>query len=310
MRASLVVILALVACGDQAPKMTPMTEPLPDFRKLWNFQDPAGTEKEFRALLPQAEASGDKEYLLELKTQIARTYGLRKMFDEAHALLDEVEPELDETTKVARLRYLLERGRAYRSGGDPDKAGPFFEEAWEVGQPIHPGLAVDAAHMIALVAPAEEKESWNVRAMEYAEKSGDPGAMQWLGALYNNMGWDAHEAKDYERALELHRKCWDWHKERNTGRGQRIAKWSVAKQLRMLGRGDEAMPLHEELLVEYAKEDPGGEGFVHEEIAELKLAAGDAEGAKPHFAKAYELLHTIDWVEKDRLERMKQLGGD
>ena len=282
----------------------------PDFRKLWNFGKPGETEQKFREILSQAEASGDKNYLLELQTQIGRTLGLQKKFDEAHALLDQVERGLDESTPVARLRYLLERGRSFNSGGSPEKARPLFEEAGEFGRALpHPGLAVDAAHMIALVAPAEEKRSWNEAAMSYAEKSGDEDAAKWLGALYNNMGWDAHEQGEYETALNLHEKCWAWHKERETGAGERIAKWSVAKQLRMLDRGVEALPMQEELLAEYAQEEAGGEGFVHEEVAELKHAAGDAEGARPHFAKACEMLGKYDWVEAERLERLERLGG-
>ncbi|MHC4847823.1 MAG: hypothetical protein ACYTEG_05135 [Planctomycetota bacterium] len=283
---------------------------LPDFRKLWNFQKPDETEQKFREILPQAEAGGDLNYTLELKTQIGRTLGLQKKFDEAHALLDEVASALDESTKVARLRYLLERGRTFNSGGSPDKAQKLFEEAWEYGTALpHPSLAVDAAHMLAIVVPDDEKDAWNEQAMRYAEESGDADAANWLGALYNNMGWDAHDRGDFDRALELHTKCWDWHKERTTGGGERIAKWSVAKQLRFLGRGDEALPMQHELLAEYADEEPGGEGFVHEEIGELMHASGDDDGARPHFAKAHEMLRKYDWVEKDRLERLKQLGS-
>jgi len=283
---------------------------LPDFRKLWNFQEPEATEQKFREILPQAESSADLNYLLELKTQIGRTLGLQKKFDEAHALLDEVASALDESTQVARLRYLLERGRAFNSGGSPDKAQKLFEEAWEYGTALpHPSLAVDAAHMLAIVVPPDEKDAWHDQAMRYAEESGDAGAARWLGTLYNNMGWSAHEAGDFDRALELHNKCWDWHKERNTGRGERIAKWSVAKQLRFLGRGDEALPMQHELLAEYADQEPGGEGFVHEEIGELLHAAGDDDGARPHFAKAHAMLQKYDWVEKDRLERLEQLGS-
>ncbi|MHC4452524.1 MAG: hypothetical protein ACYS0E_20670, partial [Planctomycetota bacterium] len=243
-------------------------------------------------------------------TQIGRTLGLQKKFDEAHALLDEVASALDESTKVARLRYLLERGRTFNSGGSPDKAQKLFEEAWEYGTALpHPSLAVDAAHMLAIVVPDDEKDAWNEQAMRYAEESGDADAANWLGALYNNMGWDAHDRGDFDRALELHTKCWDWHKERTTGGGERIAKWSVAKQLRFLGRGAEALPMQHELLAEYADEEPGGEGFVHEEIGELMHASGDDDGARPHFAKAHEMLRKYDWVEKDRLERLKQLGS-
>ena len=282
---------------------------LPDFRKLWDFRKPAETEERFRKILPEVEASGDLNYKLELQTQIARTFGLRQNFDAAHALLDEVESELTSETQLARLRFLLERGRAYNSGGNPDEARRFFQQAWDLGREIEAhALAVDAAHMMAILPPVESQAEWNRHAMEYAEKSGDPDAMKWLGTLYNNMGWTAHEAGDYERAYELHDKCWEWHRARKTGYGERIAKWSVAKQLRFLEREDEAMPMHAELLAEYAAEEPGGEGFVHEEMAEILLVQGSEEAAKEHFAKAHEHLKDINWIEAERLARMKELG--
>src|SRR5438093_6724954 len=37
-----------------------------DFDKLWDYAHPAGTEKKFRDLLPQAQAAGDVGYFAEL----------------------------------------------------------------------------------------------------------------------------------------------------------------------------------------------------------------------------------------------------
>jgi hypothetical protein len=44
---------------------------------LWNFDDPAGSEKKFRVLTPSSE----------VLTQIARAQGLQRKFGEAHATL-------------------------------------------------------------------------------------------------------------------------------------------------------------------------------------------------------------------------------
>jgi tetratricopeptide (TPR) repeat protein len=163
--------------------------------------------------------------------------------------------------------------------------------------------------MLAIVAPAQEKVQWNRTAMSYAERSADPEARQWLGTLYNNMGWDAHDAGDYQEALDLLEKSWDWHRERQTGHGERIAAWAVAKQLRFLNRPGEARSMQEDLLEQYRRDEPGGEGFVREELAELILADGDAAGARPHFASARDLLSSVDWIEPDRLERIRRLAG-
>lgn len=281
-----------------------------DVRSVWDFQRPAESEHRFRGLLLEAEGRSDGATALELQTQIARARGLQGDFASAHEILDAVADSLDDDTPVARLRYLLERGRVLNSSGHPEEARPYFEEAWEYGRTIaHHELAVDAAHMIAIVAPSPERRAWNERAMRYAEDSGDPAAMSWLGSLYNNMGWDAHDAGDYSEALALHERCWAWHRERRTGSGERIAKWSVAKQLRFLGRSEEALSMQRELLTEYERDEPGGEGFVHEELAELLLAEGRPEAARPHCAAAFELLQQYDWVEEERLARLRRCSS-
>src|SRR5437762_3493884 len=106
-----------------------LTESLPDFDKLWDYGNPAETERRFRELLPVAEGSGNLAYLLELKTQLARTLGLQRKFEEAHLILDKVEPLLSPEMNRVRVRYLLERGRAFNSSKHPDEARPLFLEA-------------------------------------------------------------------------------------------------------------------------------------------------------------------------------------
>jgi tetratricopeptide (TPR) repeat protein len=296
------------------------TEDLPEFDKLWNYQDPSATEMKFRELEPQAERSGSLDYRLQLQTQIARTLGLQGRFVEAHETLDQVEPALTGETKVARVRYLLERGRALRSSGKLETARPLFLEAWEYGRGQGVDFfAVDAAHMMALVEPPEEKLGWNLRAMELAEATEDGRAKGWLPTLYNNIGWDYHDQGEYAKALESLQKAWDWHQERDRKRGAeepsrytRIAKWSVAKQLRMLGRTGEALAMQNELLAEW-KAVGEEDGFVHEEVAECLLVLGRSGEAKPHLQKAYVLLKDVSWLvdsEPERIERLENLAGE
>src|SRR6266850_5955429 len=94
--------------------------------RRWNFSDPSESEQRFRDAM--ADARGDLR--LELETQIARTYSLRKRFDDAHRLLDEIEPRLQDAGLKPRLRYLLERGRTFNSSGDKARARPLFLRAW------------------------------------------------------------------------------------------------------------------------------------------------------------------------------------
>src|SRR6185295_7290257 len=114
---------------------------------FWEYSDPVASEQRFRAALETAR--GDER--LELLTQVARTHSLRKDFDAAHRLLDEIEPQLGAAGGRPRVRYLLERGRTFNSAGDKDKARALFEQAWELGRKSgEEGLAVDAIHMIAI----------------------------------------------------------------------------------------------------------------------------------------------------------------
>src|SRR5215207_4714581 len=89
--------------------------PLEDFDKLWDYNDPAATERKFRELLPTAEGSADSSSHAQLLTQIARAQGLQDRFEDAHATLDAVGKMLAADMKLARVRYLLERGRVFNS---------------------------------------------------------------------------------------------------------------------------------------------------------------------------------------------------
>jgi tetratricopeptide (TPR) repeat protein len=289
------------------------SDELPDFSKMWDFQDPAATEQKFREILPLAEESGDASYHLQLLTQIARALGLQRKFDEAHAVLDGVESKMTEDLPVVKIRYLLERGRTLNSFGKPEESKPLTVEAWELasknGEDFY---AVDAAHMMAIMVPTEEQLDWNLKAMAVAESSKSERARGWLGSLYNNIGWTFHDQGEFEKALESFRKGYDFRKERGQLREMRIAKWTMARALRSLNRHEEALALQQELLKEW--EEAGEEdGFVYEEIGECLLAMNRNEESKPHFRRAHELLSKMDWLaegEPERLARIKELGSD
>lgn len=119
-----------------------------DISRLWDFDDPAGSEQRFRAALETAEGA-DRLVLL---TQVARALGLRERYDEGHAILD----DLAASDAEVATRISLERGRLLRSAGRPDEARPHFEAAAESARDAGlESLHVDAMHLVALVSPAE-----------------------------------------------------------------------------------------------------------------------------------------------------------
>ncbi len=286
---------------------------LPDFDALWDFNNPAATEQKFRDLLPAAQSSVDISYLAQLLTQIARTEGLQRKFDDAHRTLDQVQAMLTADHKLARVRYLLERGRVFNSSGNRADSRPLFLEALEIAQQIgEDNYAVDAAHMLGIIEPPESALDWNLKALAMAESSTQPRARKWLGSLYNNIGWTYHDMQEYQKALEIFQKALKFREQAGDPGAIRIAKWCVGRTLRSLGRVQEALDIHKALLIEH--EQAGlKDGYVDEELGECLLALGQPDNARPHFAHAYAELSQDAWLvanETARLERLKQLGGE
>jgi tetratricopeptide (TPR) repeat protein len=283
-----------------------------DFDKLWNMSKPAETETKFREVLENGAKEKDLNYKLELLTQIARTYGLRFMFAQAHELLDQVEAQLSAEPGIVHVRYNLERGRSFNSAGDKEKAKIYFDEATAIAKKLGDDFYVlDAMHMQAIAARYGDAVRINEEALLLAESSTDKRAKNWLGPLYNNLGWDYFDKGEYEKALSIFLRSVKRREELKQPREVIIAKWTVARTLRALGRNDEALKIQLGLFEEtVASGYP--DGYIHEELGELFLLQNDTQKATFHFEKAYNLLHTDPFVqqnEKERLERMKSMAG-
>jgi tetratricopeptide (TPR) repeat protein len=285
-----------------------------DFDTLWDYDHPERSEAIFRQLLLNEESNTDPSYHLQLLTQIARTQGLQRHFAEADATLDQVQPHLTANLVQATIRYRLERGRVLNSSGHPEDARAWFQQAWELarehGEDFH---AVDALHMLAIVAPVTEKNHWNSMALQVAEASSDERARGWVGPLYNNMGWTYHEMGDYERALNLFQKAVQFSEKQGKIRDIRIARWCVGRVLRSLQRYQEALSIQQELYEEWARGEEEQAGYVSEEIAECLLALGRVTESRPYFTEAYTLLSRNIWLAAEapeRLERLRQLGEE
>jgi hypothetical protein len=91
----------------------------PKFDHLWNYSKPQETETQFRELLEVAKQSWNLNDLTELQSQIVRTLGLQKKFEEGHRLLDEIGANPSTNNYVAEIRCLLERGRLFNCDSHP-----------------------------------------------------------------------------------------------------------------------------------------------------------------------------------------------
>jgi tetratricopeptide (TPR) repeat protein len=174
---------------------------VPDrLRPLWDFYDLDATEQRLRAQLEnEPENAGRAEVL----TQLARVEGLRDEFDACDRLLEQADG-LAGSSAVAQVRIDLERGRKFRSSGDPESALPFFEAAFSRARDSGEHyLAGDAAHMCALAVSQDRAamEEWTQRGLDLGEQ--EPVAAYWAGPLLNNLGWAYFDAGEHAHALEL-----------------------------------------------------------------------------------------------------------
>lgn len=305
---------------------------LEDFDKLF-VGDLAEAEKNLRALLPRAEALDDKSIYMQILSQIALAQAVQKQFDAAHQTLDRAEKRLTPESHLAKVRILTERGRVFWQSGNIEAARPLLEQSFKLSAQHHFDYhTANAAHLIAIITMnADDKIKWNTIAIDLAQHSESMRAREWLGSLYHNLGQAYLEAKQYENALTTLTKAEEFREQEGYAPNIRVAKWAVARALRLLDRSDEALRILLPLINEYdamaqqSKFDmpievlPSVRGLVYEELAEIYASNAKTSGLSEdvndatarNFARmAYEDLSKDEWFKKlefGRLDRLSQL---
>lgn len=249
--------------------------PPPALADVWDWDDPAGSERRFREIADSVPAMR-----LPALTQVARALGLQERYGDAHAVLDEVTGADDGALPEVAVRARLERGRLLRSAGRPADAVPLFEEAADRavagGQEA---LRVDALHMLALEGTVPERLERTRAALAVARASRAEEARRWDASLLNNLGMAQHDAGDVEGALESFEAALALREERGQVREARVARWMVGWTLRLLGRRADALAVQQSLRAEL---DAAGEDdpYVDEELALLRgSVVSDGSGA-------------------------------
>ena len=257
-----------------------------DVTPLWDFSQPELSEQRFRAALQTA--SGDDALILQ--TQIARSYGLRKDFATARAVLRDIEPQIAQAGAEARVRYFLELGRTYASAThapeqmtqqDRDLARAAYRRALDEARAARlDNLAIDAIHMFAFIdtAPAEQLE-WGRQALAVVEQSTQPAAKRWEASIRNNIGYALHQLGRYEEALQQFRLALELRERGTDADATRAAHWMIAWTLRAMGKAEEALQI--QLRLEREADAAGRpDPYVLEELEALYQAAGDTERAQ------------------------------
>lgn len=263
-----------------------------DLAALWNFGDPAGSEARMRAAMAGAGA----EDAAILRTQIARTFGLRREFSLAREELAPLLEREDELAPEARVRTHLELGRTLCSATHPAEsltpqaraeAGQAYQRAAMIAREHGlDGLAVDALHMMAFTETDPARAlAWSMQALEASLASTQPAARRWEASLRNNIGCALHELGRHDEALEMFERAQELHEATGDPGRVRVARWMVAWTLRAMRRHDEALRIQHALEAEHeaaGTTDP----HVYAELAHLYRAMGDAAAAANYEALA------------------------
>lgn len=268
-----------------------------DVREIWNFDDPVESEQKFREALQTRDFTPNEQ--LEIWAQIARTFSLRRDRVNCHAILNEHWENAMTAGGRPKACFELEKGRGFRSGGEGLAAVPFFEAA---AQSEVDDLRIDAIHMLAIDAEPDEATRLNLVALEQARSSSHPWAQRWQGTLCNNLGWTAFDQGRYDEAIVRFQDALAEREKHGNAGAIRIAKWCLARAYRAKGDLDEAFAMQKAL------KDAGGDGFVDEELGEILLEKGDAEGAKPYFRAAADKLEGQLGADSERIKRMRSLS--
>lgn len=258
---------------------------------MWDFSKPALSEDRFRAAL--AGAQGDD--VLILKSQIARTWGLRRDFERARQILAEVQPAIAQAGAEAQTRYWLELGRTWASATHkpaeltPEaktQARAAYDRALAVAKAARlDGLAIDTVHMYAFVDTApEDGIKWADEGLKLANASTQPAARHWRAVLHNNKGVALNQLKRHDEALAEFKTALPLYEAGGNATYIRIAQWMVAHTMRLLGRLDEARDIQLRLEREWdAANEP--DPYVFEELEAIYNAQGNTERAAHYAAR-------------------------
>jgi tetratricopeptide (TPR) repeat protein len=265
---------------------------------LWTIDTPDKGCNQLRRALDEFPESAD-----ELRTQIARSLGLLGRFGEAWEEIGKVSKE---PLTVVQVRVELESGRLKNTSRNRKESQPHFLRALALAeQGNFDYYAVDAAHMMGIVSEGQESVRWNEKALQLAANSKDERARKWRGSLLNNLGWAYFNLGDFKLALSIFESAVDYQGTTGEPVRIRVARWTVARCLRALGRYDESVAIQSDL-IQYPEQ-----GYVSEELGELLLALGRPDEAKPRLKRAYELLTlslASDPGQAARLARLKELS--
>lgn len=206
---------------------------------VFQSRDYQAALQEYMTAFQQAEAEFNRPIEVEALAQIARMHLILDKKEEGRQWLEKAQGLAAESEPMGWSRLLGVRGRFEWKDNDLAAAKKTFYDMYVFCNTN--GLfsrAVDAAHMIAIVAQSpEEQMEWGRRGIEAAEAG---GVERWLGPLWNNLAGTYYDMKEYDSALACYLKAREYHWHYSDETAKLFADYHVGMTYRLVGKLNEA----------------------------------------------------------------------
>ena len=211
----------------------------------------------------------------EALAQMARMQLILGHKDAGRVHLTEAESRADQSDPAGWSRFLGVKGRFQWKDDDLNAARKTFEQMYEycTSNALW-GRAIDAAHMIAIVAQTSEDQiEWGRRGIEAAEKTDNE---RWLGPLWNNLAGTYYDMQQYDSSLACYEKAREYHWRFSGEIAKLFADYHVGMANRKAGRLDEAGQWLRPVLAWAERlENHGVIGQALEDLGEIEIARGN-----------------------------------
>ena len=248
---------------------------------VFQSRDYAAARELYVKAADRAQQEFNRSIETEAQSQVARTTLLLGEKEKGRDILREAAAKASDSDPLGWSRYLGVRGRFEWQEGDLKTARETFDEMYVYcNTNALWGRAVDAAHMIAIVAESpEEQIEWGRRGIEAAEAAEEES---WLGPLWNNLAGTYYDTKQFDSALACYLKAREYHWRFSGEVAKLYADYHVGMTYRLIGDLKQARSWLRPVLAWAERlENHSAIGQALEDLGEIEVVEGNnAEGLK------------------------------
>jgi tetratricopeptide (TPR) repeat protein len=290
----LCLVLTSLTAGIEISKRTnsmSLDEPnadslLAEADEIFQNRDYAKALDKYLEVQLQARDEFNRSVETEALAQIARMQLLLRNKEESRQWLERASERASDSDPLGYSRYLGVKGRYEWKDNDLAAARQTFDEMYVYcNTNALWSRAVDAAHMIAIVAESpKEQVEWGYKGIEAAEAG---GVESWLGPLWNNLAGTYYDMQNYDSALVCYLKSRDYHWRFSDEISKLFADYHVGMTYRLLGQFDEAKKWLRPVLAWAERlENHSAIGQACEDLGEIQIAEGHERAGIDYLRKA------------------------